>query len=262
MALLLSILFFASTALGCSCIGKVPACEKIGTVDGVFLGQVIASIQIANPPGHPYTGYLVKLAETFKGVLPNQQEVLIDPGTGSSCSQHFKLGEDYLFYASKARRKSRGEWIQRNGWTVSLSGQPTEKGDLDLYSPNYCDTLPLARASEDLERLRRISLGESANTVYGTAFEVHGEFDKSNVRLPFSNATIFLRSKLKTLHQQSGIHGDFTFKNVEPGSYELWAERSPWKSSPLSRLELMQGGCAEKSLSLSTGSTLQPKFGI
>lgn len=257
MALLLSILIFASTAFGCACIGKVPACEKIGTVDGVFLGQVIASIQISNPLGHPYTGYLVTLAETFKGVLPNQQEVLIDPGTGSSCSQHFKLGEDYLFYASKARRKSRGEWIQRNGWTVSLSGQPTEKGDLDLYSPNYCDTLPLARASEDLEWLRQAVGSETTNRVFGRTFELFGDFKASNENFPLSNAKVLLQNERAVISQHSGLEGEYSFDNLEPGAYELWAERPPSQHSRKVPIRLHQRGCVKRMLTLPSGAVLQ-----
>ena len=99
--------FSAPSAFSCTCAPKPSVGKALSHSDAVFVGRVIAwqnaSIEFA--PGHSSPGYtfVFEVERLYKGALSSEVAVLTGHGRGD-CGCPFKVGEQYLVYASSTKK--------------------------------------------------------------------------------------------------------------------------------------------------------------
>lgn len=91
LSILAFTLFAYDSAFACSCIGPADAKEGLVQAKAVFSGKVIA-VDDAN--------FTFKIERIWKGVTENKV-VVRDYHAGTSCAFNFKLGEQYVVFATR-----------------------------------------------------------------------------------------------------------------------------------------------------------------
>jgi hypothetical protein len=146
----------ATPAEACSCIGEIPACQRVWISDAVFVGRVL-NITNVEDEQEPRRAFLesrrvtLEVLEQFRGrslLVPDSAstvEVFTGQG-GGDCGIAFKKGESYLVFANAS------------------------KGVQSLLRTGLCDrTRELSRAQEDLPYLRALATSSPrGGRVYGS----------------------------------------------------------------------------------------------
>jgi len=137
-------------AVACSCMMPGPPCQSAWNADAVFSGTVLSIEQIDNDPrGRSWESRLVRFS-VQRGFIngPSGTVDIVTGMGGGDCGYQFKVGGQYLVYASKNPASGR-------------------------LSASICSrTKPLAEAAEDLRYLNTIGPTGSGGRVFGRVNEL------------------------------------------------------------------------------------------
>ncbi|MFN7932119.1 MAG: carboxypeptidase-like regulatory domain-containing protein [Bryobacteraceae bacterium] len=216
----------AGCAWACSCSDIInrPACEAFPGTGAVFLGTVISRNGPERMPS-----YSVEVREIFRGVPKGTRHVFVDPGF--VCSRNFQLGETFLFYTR----------------LPGTLGNP-------MYDVSGCtETKHLARAGEDLRWLREQRSRPQSTRVYGTVVQnrvLSSWAPAKDWEAPMPRASVTLEGDGRTHTILSGPDGSYSMEDIAPGRYRIWAWKDPWHPSQAEEVDLREGGCARRHLSV------------
>jgi hypothetical protein len=189
-----------SEALACSCYVSGPPCQATWTADVIFTGTVKSMTTIDNDRlGAPYESKLVTIDADrgFVQAAPGPIEVVTGTG-GGDCGYPFKVGQQYLLYASK-----------------------TPSGRL---SASICSrTRPIADAQEDLRYLTTMGKSGSGVRVYGRINELKQDPAEAETvdYGPVEGLTVSIRGATFARDVLTNADGRFEFPNLPVGKASL-----------------------------------------
>jgi hypothetical protein len=245
---MIGLVVFAGMGWGCSCSEAAPACELFPSSSAVFVGKVVWGNDEKIGRSTRTTLYRVRVEEAFRGLGAEEREVLIDPGSYTSCYTQYVVGETYLFYAGSMGNVVATTLMGRGAGPAKALPAGMEK--LKVYVAAMCSgSKEMVRAGEDLAWIRRAVRGETGTRVYGVAYQHrYGSWpDRGDV--PLAGAKVVLAGAVRQ-EATSGPEGGYSFDGVAPGRYRLWAERAPWTGSYEWPIVVREGGCVARSLRL------------
>jgi hypothetical protein len=217
-----------ASAEACSCIGPIPACQRVWMSEAVFVGRVVDVERVENGQGASHRflrdrRVTLEVLERFHGanLLGSKDgtstvEVFTGQG-GGDCGIGFVKGESYLVFA-----RAPG----------AATGGSTSEGSTPTLQTGLCDgTRELSRAQQDLPYLRSlVTSPPRGGRVYG-----YVELADPQVasRLPLS--ALPERKRLPevpiTLTGEDGARvtkktttdasGNYEFTDLEPGKYRV-----------------------------------------
>jgi hypothetical protein len=207
-------LFIWSTpalVFGCSCGDLVArgACPLMKNAEEVIFSGTVLSAE--NPPeAGTIEGQVGKARHTFRveevfsSRIPKQVDVYSARG-GADCSVHFRIGEKYLV----------------DGW----------RGSTGSISASICSKTRFFRDSDPLlAELRFIKDGEKPDSLFGVLRRTQepwaGASDPA-YNQPLGDRAITLRLGVQEFHAKSGVDGRFSFRDLPPGEYTIWADLPP-----------------------------------
>ena len=230
---LLGTLVYPATAstsdLSRSCPGRMQGapCAEFWQFDTVFIGTVTKLVRVPFQDGWraDYQEYwkvtaTLTVDETFRGKLG--AEVIFEMG---DCYFDFKQDEKYLIYANKG------------------------EGGKFSFRRNYNRTRPLSEAKEDLDFIRALPTALPGGRIYGVVYDhrgsvtlrVDGEAETHDRKLP--GVIIYLRSGEKTYEVVSDSTGQYEFRGVPPGTYELSTDLPDFLSGTRQSLTAVDKAC-------------------
>jgi len=174
-----------------------------------------------------------EVVEAFKGAARDVKQVEVNPSSGTSCYVPFKLGEQYLVYASIYNGRL---------FTTSCSGSQK-----------------LADATVSVEYLRAWKAGTTKTTIQGG---VRTTTPGGDIRdLPVSGVEVIALGD-KTRHvTTTGANGRFLVEGVLPGRYELSFSRAGYISQkPSYPLNVSERSCAEIRIGLEVLSRVRGRL--
>jgi hypothetical protein len=248
MGRITGLIVFAGVAFGCSCADDAPACERFPKAPVVFTGKVVWGNDDGSGKFTQATLYRVRVEEAFRGLGAEEREVLIDPGSYTSCYREYSVGESYLFYAG-AKANVAATTVMRGSGPAKVLPAGIEK--LNVYGSAICSgSKLLAKAGGDVAWIRSSLRGESKTRVYGAAYQhrLFQEADPGDV--PLEGAKVVLTDGLQSVSVETGPDGGFSFEGVAQGRYRLSATRAPWTPSMSESINVASGACVERVLKL------------
>jgi hypothetical protein len=207
----------ATPADACSCIGPIPACQRVWLSDAVFVGRVlnITDVEDQQEPRRPFLDsrrVTLEVLEQFHGsrlLVPGGAST-VDVFTGrggADCGIEFKKGESYLVFANAS------------------------KGEPSLLQTGLCsNTRELARAQEDLPYLRALATSSPrGGRVYGyveLADPARGSGPPGSARPErkrLGNVPVTLTGEGSgvTKKTSTGAAGHYEFTDLTPGKYRV-----------------------------------------
>jgi hypothetical protein len=196
---------------GCSCVdwaarGACPLMKDAKEV--IFSGTVLSA---ENPPESSTiegqvgeARYTFRVEEPFSSGVPNQVDVYSGRG-GADCSVHFRIGEKYLV----------------DGW----------RGSTGSISASICSKTRFFRDSDPLlAELRFIRDGKKPDSLFGVlrrTQEPWGGASDPAYNQPLGDSAITLRLGVQEFHAKSGVDGRYSFRDLPPGEYTVWADLPP-----------------------------------
>lgn len=223
----------AGCGWACSCSDRIfrPACEAFPDTEAVFLGTVVAR----NGPER-MASYSVEVREIFRGVPKGTRHVFVS--RRDSCGWEFELGKQYLFFA----------------------GGPESLNDF-LYRVSMCsETKEVLYAVEDIGWLRA-HRGRPAHTrVYGTVLQNRASDSLAPAKdweAPLAGALVTLSDNGRNHTTMSGPDGSYSIEGIAPGRYRIWAWKDPWRPSRAEEVDLREGGCARRLLSVGSDGKVE-----
>jgi hypothetical protein len=206
--------------LACSCapIVSAPACQLVGSSPIVFLGTV------GELEGDVYR---FRVDRAYKGLADGVKEILIDPDNATSCRAEYRVGKEYLMFAT-----------QSHGAGECSGSRPVEW------------------AAKDIEFLDYFARGQTITRVYGKTLQWVDGFGRTREeeQAPAVGALVRLQSKDKSWESVSGPDGNYSFDGLEPGQYTITAT-SGAVYGLLRRsheVDVTRGGCSENFIELRT----------
>lgn len=196
---------------GCSCVDLAArgACPLMKDAkEAIFSGTVLAA---ENPPDSGTiegqigkARYTFRVEEAFSSGIPKQVDVYSGRG-GADCSVHFRIGEKYLV----------DSWRGSNG----------------SISASICSKTRLFRDSDPLlAELRLIRDGKKPDSLFGVlrrTQEPWGGASDPAYNQPLGDRAITLRLGAQEFHAKSGADGSYSFRDLAPGEYTVWADLPP-----------------------------------
>jgi hypothetical protein len=212
----LMLLVWPTGAGACECPPPAPACSAYPTVSAVF----VATANVIPLAAHSQRTRL-DVEEVLVGKVPEAVEVT-SGGIGFSCDYDFKDRRRYLVYAVRAPD---GQW----------------------KLPPCSATVPVERAATDLAFLRSLARGEIRNgrVSVGASIDERDSAGHPHRKGVLSGATLRLRSAEHVFAGETDLRGQYEFKEVPPGVYEITLRVSPrFDAPPPATIEVWPGGCA------------------
>ena len=247
-------LLAVGVAWGCSCAGDAPVCERFPKAPVVFTGKVLWGNDDGSGKFTQATLYRVRVEEVFRGLGTEEREVLIDPGSYTSCYREYRVGESYLFFAG-TRGEVAATTVMRGNGPAKVLPAGIEK--LKVYESAICSgSKLLAQAGGDVAWIRSSMRGETKTRVYGAAYQhrLFSEADPGDV--PLEGAKVVLTDGLRSLQVETGPEGEFSFEGVAQGRYRLTATRAPWTPSLSDSFDVMSGACVERVVKLGANAAV------
>ena len=216
LPLLLASFLAVSASLGlprpaeaCSCVLPNAQCGAAGDfwkTTAVFVGRV-QSIETRAPKSGPrFLGQRrvqIQIVEAFRGTAGQSQVTVLTGSGGGDCGYPFKVGEEYLVYASRH----------------------VESGDL---TTGICSrTRKIEDATTDLEYARQAAAGIAAGgrvlgEVWLRASTLGGAPPQPD--RPVAGVRVQLQNAASVLTAVSDDHGGFVVNGPAPGVYKVTAE--------------------------------------
>jgi hypothetical protein len=224
--LLLLLIPFPALLPACSCgpLTYAPACELIGHAPVVLRGRVLGT-EFHQPPSSTSLVRFarVRVDRVYQGLTPNTVHVLVDADPSDPCGQSYTVGEEYLFFAVPG---------------------PIHRAVPVVYTGLCSGSRPVSSAREDLRFLERYRDGDARTRIYGKTLQSVFR-NRARPEIPAARATVTLRSRFQLREQISGADGSYSFDDVPPGDYEIFAALPRFRQTPTdSHLTIVPGGCA------------------
>jgi len=213
---------------GCECksLTMAPACEKIGTMDVVFVGTA-KSLTSYKPAWARVrqSAYRFAVERSYRGLRLGTAEVLVDPDNSTSCGTRFELGVRYLVYASR------------------------REGEADVVFTSVCHgSHEAARAAGELRFLEAFRRGETTTAVYGRVLQNvdYSERRRGESGAEVVGAEVTLQGKRGVLIQTTDRDGAFRFDGIPAGRWTISAKLRPFVPDPgTAQVDVVEGGCVE-----------------
>jgi hypothetical protein len=192
----LVLFFLAGTAWGCTCSVSPagnPPCQSAWNHAAVFTGMVL---DVTDPPLTDSSRRKVRfrIAESFHGLAPDQQEVAVETGRGGGdCGYAFIRGRDYIVYI----------WKTPDGALTTGICSPTK---------------PLENAAEDLAYFHQLPKLPPTAEVRVTAYDVHGGF---NPLRGLAGVRVTLQGSGGERTAVTNADGRHIFAGLPPGEYRV-----------------------------------------
>lgn len=186
----LSVPAFTEPTQACQCREYgTPICAEFWRSDAVFVGQVVGIKPIPKKPDNVYTYVIVsfRVKEAFRGV--DGQRVGVGVATNTLCEPKFKMGKQYLVYASLD--------ANTNQLFTGMCRRTTLAVDID----------------EDLNELRKLSQRQVGQSISGRI--------KTNRYEGLAGIAVEVISHDKTLTTMTTKSGVFSISLPSPGSFKV-----------------------------------------
>lgn len=224
MRTLLIFIALARTSAACSCGSEAlsPICKRISEVDVLFIGTPVATNdKYGGPAGDP-VWYRFSVQEVFKGLQPQQKEVLID--TSTPCAIQFTVGKQYLVFsyrqtAQTDRTSAVSEGLLGPRRPVLVTGSCSGSHEVQYVS------------ARDLQFARQYRAAPGPPSIVGSARIHADEFQWSDRYPPLAGASIKLSGFGAVRTATTGPDGTHEFPNVPPGNYLVTAYAKGFVSS-------------------------------
>jgi len=193
VVLLLTLMIVAAgrESLACSCPSANP-CQAVGYADAVFSGTVV-SIQMVSPTDGSSQQLVVVRINVEQGYVNPPQPVATLTMDTSSCTYSFKVGQQYLVYAS------------------NKSGH--------LTTSSCSRTRPFKEAAEDLKYLATMRSAENASRIRGRITESRRNPAESQFvdYGPVEGIVVSVRGAAFVRNVVTGADGRYEVTNVPAG---------------------------------------------
>ncbi len=137
---ILSLPFYSSTGLACSCLPPGTPQEELGKMDAVFTGKVLEGKGKFNST----TEVKFSVSETWKGV--NTKEVVIYTAMDSAaCGVYFEKDKEYLVYAHLEEGKYTTYLCSRTAGLTNAQGDLKELGKGTVPAETAQDSTSFAK---------------------------------------------------------------------------------------------------------------------
>jgi len=229
-AVLLVMMGFGASAMGCSCIRPGPPCQNYGGATAVFVGTPITEKTAERKPGNkpedidcaPRT-FSFSVEQAFLGVSTAEVEIGTGRG-GGDCGYDFKLGSRYLVYASQSS--------QSNRLTTSICTR----------------TAPFDNATEDLEFLRGLKSLNPGVTINGEVKRNRINVAKGDAALvgPLAGIGLTVEGEGERREIKTDDQGRYSLTGLRAGKFkvtlQLPDELSTYKAEQ--EISVSDRGCA------------------
>jgi len=200
-SLALTLLSFSDTAFACTCRQPHLPCEAYGQAEAIFIGTVKELSWIEEE--EKIDDLIIKrqrlvfrfsVDQAFRGVNGAQVPIITGLG-GGDCGYSFKIGEQYLVYASRDYRKK------------------------EMFSTSICTrTRPVRNADEDLEYIRGLSKASPGGWVLGEIFKSSRTQERP---LPLEGVKVTVEGQGKSITVATDSDGKFRASSLPEGSYKV-----------------------------------------
>lgn len=211
----------ADTALGCTCLERVP-CQAYGEASAVFVGTVIDSrIITTRQAKYERSRRAVRLSvdSPFRGVKVSEVELTTGMG-GGDCGIRFVPNEQYLVYAYEHEGK---------------------------LSTGICSrTRTISRAAEDLSYIRGLAKAKSGATIIGQVVTNHRNKNGGYDNLSLANIKVTIEGQTKR-EIKTGAKGQFRIEGLPAGTYVVKVsvpEGLQMTGAPEQKVKVLDRGCA------------------
>ncbi len=192
---LASVVGLPRSAEACLCDGRGRACEAAWKVPAVFTARVLAVVDQEKAPRRVE----IRVLESFRGSTAGHAVIFTGYSQGD-CGIPFKVGEDYLIYASPNVETGR------------------------LHATTCTPTRRLADAREDLNYLRGLSFSSAASArLFGRVERLQREGDGLGSRIPLDGISVTARGEGQSFSTRTARDGSFEMK-VPVGEYRMEAD--------------------------------------
>lgn len=201
----------------CSCVPDTalrPCPLMKDATEVIFAGTVLAA---ENPPVSPESPesrapagqsgrarYTFQVEEAFSGELPKQIDVYSGRG-GADCSVWFRVGEKYL-----------------------VDGK---RGSDEVLSAYICSKTRKFRNTDPLlAELRTIRDRKKPDLLFGTLWRTQEPWSGASdpdYNQPVGDRKITFRLGRQEFQTKSDINGNYSFRDLPPGTYTVWADLPP-----------------------------------
>lgn len=215
---------FMSEILACSCTPEAyaPVCQMISGTKVAFVGRSVEYFRTGRFGGN----YRFEVEKAYKGLEPDTKEVIVWPGTGTSCSTTYKVGDRFLIFGSRAsvEEPSSAITVFAAACSGSRSASPTDEAFLEEYAAGKSPTFVTGRVVQSVESY---------------------SFPRYENSSPILGAEVILQSGADRFVERSRVDGTFLFNSIPPGEYSLSSSLNPF-SSFLSKKNVVvqKGTCA------------------
>lgn len=214
-SLVLALLSFVDTAFACKCARTPTPCEAYGQAHAVFIGTAkeLSWIEfeeklegVVAKRKQPVISFSVDQA--FLGV--NGSPISVMTG-GDDCGYEFKIGEQYLVYASRRQKK-------------------------EMLSTSACArTRPVRNAGVDLEYIRWVSKPSPGGWVFGSVFKANQASQRS---LPLEGFEVTVEGQGKSVTVTTDSDGEFHASSLPDGNYKVRVAPTNGLSARINELEV------------------------
>ena len=242
---LLAVLVLTRIASGCSCTPWAygPLCQVIEKRQVLFVGTAMATNDLGRGWLAPGVWYQFSVEEVFKGVDEGTKTILVEPASGTSCKESYKIGERYLVssYAPVLAEHPAVAAARKGDRQAARLRFP--KGPVVLAG-GCSGTRPLQYAGEDLHFARQYMNGGGTSRIFGAARMHTSEFSFGPSNPPVPGALIRARGAKGELIARTDSEGAFEFADVASGHYVLTVEAPGFRAGRTDyEIEVPARGC-------------------
>jgi hypothetical protein len=196
-SLVLTLLSFSDAAFACECVKTPTPCVAYERAEAVFIGTPTevsrneSKDKIGNS-GRASRIFRFSVDQAFRGVNDSQVSVITGQGAGD-CGYDFKIGEQYLVYASRDSQKM-------------------------LYTSICSRTKHIRDANEDLEYIHGLSKASPGGWVFGEVFKTnrtHGGL------WPLEGVKVTIVGQGKSVTVMTDKYGKFRVSSLPEGNYKV-----------------------------------------
>ncbi len=254
MRIAVVLLFAAEIARACSCSGGAyaPLCQRIDSVEVLFIGAAIATNDKQDGYARGGVWYRFSVQEIFRGLPAGTRQVIVNPSSGTSCQEDYSIGKRYLMSSYSPAFADRTAAVIFNLLGLVCDGKWRSFG-LNILTSVCGRSRLVGDAADDVAFIRQyVSSPQPASIavfVRSPADEVFGGREYP----PLPGVRIVVRSANGETTGTTDAEGRFQLQGVAPGKYSLSASAKGYKSLRTTyELEVPAHGCGIANIGMVT----------